>query len=139
MQLRQIMSHQVETVSADTTVAQAARKMLEFDVGALPVRSDSELVGIVTDRDIAVRAIATGMDPSNVRCDEVMTPDVISCPADFDLAQAAHVMTQHRVRRLVAVNEDQVPVGIVSLGDLAVHMQGADLVAQLLRELSVPG
>jgi len=94
--------------------------MRELNVGVLPVCGDNDrLAGMVTDRDVAVRSTADGSDPARTRVRDVMTPEVIYCFEDQDAAEAARVMKERQVGRLVVLNRDKRLVGIVSLGDLA--------------------
>src|SRR5262249_16280127 len=105
----------------EDTIQEAADKMKDFDVGPLPVCEGDRLVGLVTDRDIAVRATAEGFDPWTTKVREVMTPGGIFCFEDQDAAEAARLMKDKQVRRLVVLNRDKRLVGIVTLGDLAVE------------------
>src|SRR5438105_12478457 len=98
MQVREIMTRNVEVVSPDATVQDAAQKMRELDAGPLPVCDGDHLVGMITDRDIAVRAVADGYDPWTTRVRDVMTPEVISCFEDDDIAKASRLMEDKQVR-----------------------------------------
>ncbi|MCC6213079.1 MAG: CBS domain-containing protein, partial [Burkholderiales bacterium] len=110
-----------------------------LDVGALPVQEpEGELVGIVTDRDIAVRAVAEGMDPNGSTVSQIMTPQVQTCSANRDIADAARLMETRRIRRLVVVDASGAPVGMISLGDLALHAPGAKLPVSALKGVSKP-
>src|SRR5829696_6661330 len=121
MRVREVMTRGVECTSPDATLQEAAAKMKSLDVGPLPVCDNDRLVGMITDRDITVRATAEGEAPTAVRVRDVMTPDVIYCFDDQDASEAARLMEQNQVRRLVVLNRDKRMVGIVSLGDLAVE------------------
>jgi len=102
------------------------------------VCENDRLVGMVTDRDITVRAVAEGCDPRTATVKEVMTPDVFYCFEDQDVQQAANLMKQNQVRRLVVLNRDKRLVGIVSLGDLAVETGDEHLTGRTLEEVSLP-
>lgn len=118
MLVRDAMSRDVKTVAPDTTVREAARLMGECDVGALPVSDGDRLAGIVTDRDIAVRAVAIGRGP-DTPVSEVMTLDVLYCHEDEDIGHIAENMAEKQVRRLPVVDVDKRLIGIISLADLA--------------------
>jgi CBS domain-containing protein len=115
----EIMTHGVAVVQQDDTLQHAAQKMKSLDVGALPVCDGDALVGVVTDRDIAVRGVATGMIPQESRVADVMTADVRWCSADDSVEHAMDVMGEAQVRRLAVLDENRKIVGVVSLGDLA--------------------
>jgi CBS domain-containing protein len=127
MQLREIMTPHVEVIHPDATLQEAAEKMQRLDVGPLPVCDGERLVGMLTDRDITVRATAQGRDPKTTRVREVMTGEVLYCFEDQDIREAAEVMEKSQIRRLVVLNRDKQLVGIVSLGDLAVRADQSQL------------
>ncbi len=120
MQVKEIMTREVEVIHADSTLEEAAKKMKDLDIGPLPVCENDRLVGMLTDRDIAVRSTAQGEDPTRDRVRDVMTPEVIYCFEDQDVAVAAQLMKKKQVRRLLVLNRDKRLVGILSLDDLAV-------------------
>src|ERR671933_1354767 len=123
MRVSETMTRDVRIASPDQSIREAARIMAEIDAGVLPVGENDRLVGMITDRDIAIRAVAEGKGPdTSVR--EVMTEDVKYCFEDEDTDHVARNMADQQVRRLPVVNRDKRLVGILSLGDLAV-MQGA--------------
>lgn len=119
MQIRDVMTKEVDLVHPDTTLAEAARLMRDDGVGALPVGEEGRLVGIVTDRDMVVRGMADDADPSHVTVAEVMSPEVLFCFDDEAIDEVAGNMGKQQVRRLPVVNRDNQLVGVVSLGDLA--------------------
>lgn len=121
MQVKEIMTRGVEVIHPDNTLEEAAKKMKELDIGPLPVCENDRPVGVLTDRDIAVRSTAQGEDPTMDRVQDVMTPLVISCFEDEDVAVAARLMKEKQVRRLLVLNRDNRLVGILSLDDLAVR------------------
>ena len=118
MQVRSVMTRRAICVDAAETVAAAARLMSRYSVGALPVCSGGRLEGMVTDRDIALRCVAAGLDPNNTRVKAVMTAGTVTVRAEQDASEAARTMAQRRVRRL-PVEENGAVVGMLSLGDLA--------------------
>jgi CBS domain-containing protein len=123
MNIRDVMTPNPQTVSPADSIQRAARIMRDADTGAVPVVEDGRPVGIVTDRDIVVRAVADGTQPTRAVRD-VLTPTVVTATPDMSTREASELMSEHRVRRLPVV-EDSRLVGIVSLGDLAVK-EGKD-------------
>jgi CBS domain-containing protein len=119
MKIAEIMSSDVQLASPDDTIQAAARKMEEADVGFLPVGENDRLVGMITDRDIALRAVAQGKDPKKTKVRDVMTERVLYCADSEDIEDAAENMAELRIRRLPIVDEDKRLVGIVSIGDIA--------------------
>src|SRR5215471_10683460 len=138
MQVRNVMTKGAECVRPSNSLQEAAQKMKNQDVGALPVCGNDRLVGLITDRDIAVRAVAEGCDPRTTTVKDVMTPDVLYCSEDQDVQEAAQLMCEHQVRRLVVLNRDKRLVGIVSLGDLAVETGDHKLTGKTVEEVSLP-
>jgi CBS domain-containing protein len=139
MMIRDIMSGGAECTKPSATLRDAARRMKDLDVGSLPVCGDNErLVGMITDRDIAIRAVAEGNDPDATAVRDVMTPGIIYCYEDDDVSDAAHKMEEFQVRRLVVLNRDKRLVGIVSLGDLAVDTHDDELAGHTLEAISEP-
>jgi CBS domain-containing protein len=137
MKVSEAMTRDVRVASPDQSIREAARTMAEIDTGVLPVGESDRLVGMITDRDIAIRAVAEGKGPDTpVR--EVMTQDVKYCFEDEDTDHVARNMADQQVRRLPVVNRDKRLVGILSLGDLAV-MQGAGPAGEALTGVSQPG
>jgi len=130
------MTPYVECVSPSTTIQEAAEKMKSMDVGALLVCDNEQIVGVVTDRDIAIRAAATGADTSVTPVQDIMTPHVATCFEEQDVADAAEIMKQKQIRRLAVLNHVSRLVGIVSLGDLALRQDDKTLVAETLEHVS---
>jgi CBS domain-containing protein len=137
MQVREAMSTPVQITLPNHTIQQAAQLMLEVDSGVLPVGHKDRLVGMITDRDIALRAVAGGKGPQTpVR--DVMTDEVMYCFDDEDIEHVAHNMGELQLRRLPVVNREKELVGILSLGDVAtLHGSGAAGIA--LGDISQPG
>jgi len=119
MKVTEFMSHDVETVGPDQPIREAAQFMLRADAGAMPVSDGDRLIGMVTDRDIAVRAVAEGRGPDTpVR--DVMTEDLVYCFDDDEVEEVAMKMSDAQVRRMpVLSREGEALVGIVSLGDIS--------------------
>jgi len=118
MQARECMSKDVKIASPDWTIRAAAKAMKEIDAGFLPVGENDRLVGMVTDRDIAIRGIADGKGPK-AKVRDVMTDEVIYCFEDDDLDVVSTKMADRKIRRLPVLNRDKRLVGVVSLGDLS--------------------
>jgi CBS domain-containing protein len=138
MKLSSIMTGGIETIAPHATLAEAAKKMASQDIGSLPVCAERrQVVGIITDRDITVRAVARGMDPNSTRVEEVMTRDVLSCSSDADVEQACELMEKRQVRRLLVTGQDDTPVGIVSLGDIALCLRESQS-GEVLKKVSEP-
>lgn len=137
MQVSQLMTPQVRVASPDQSIREAAQLMSELDTGVLPVGENDRLVGMITDRDIAIRAVAKGMDPeTEIR--EVMTDDVKYCFEDDDIDEVAANMADEQIRRLIVLNRDKRLVGIVSLGDLATGHGSQDEAGEALSGVSQP-
>ncbi|HWL81012.1 MAG TPA: CBS domain-containing protein [Roseomonas sp.] len=131
------MTRTVRLARPDDTLQQAARSMAECNAGALPVTDGRRLLGMVTDRDIVLRAVAEGKGP-DTRLREVMTPEVKYCFEDEDLDHVARNMGEQQLRRLPVLNREKHLVGILSLGDIA--MGEAPLpAAAALAGISRPG
>jgi CBS domain-containing protein len=112
------MSRKVRTVAPETTIKEAARMMADADVGALPVAAGDRLAGMVTDRDIAIRAVAIGKGPETT-VGEVMSSEVLYCHEDEEIAHVSRNMGEKQVRRLPVVDVEKRLVGILSLADVA--------------------
>ena len=138
MQVRRLMTSEVNGIPRSATLTEAAERMKTLDVGVLPVWQDAECVGMVTDRDIVVRAIARGLEPKATSVEEAMTPQIVYCYEDQDDEEAARIMGQNQVRRLVVLNRENKLVGILSLGDLATGNQKREQSGETLREVSEP-
>jgi len=138
MEIREVMTPHVECIGPDASLLEAARKMRKLNIGPLPVCEEDRLVGMVTDRDIVVRAIADGRDLEETKVQDVMTPEVHYCMEDHDVHHVARLMRDKQVRRLVVLNDDRRLVGIVSLGDLAVETGDEEMTGEALEGISQP-
>jgi len=138
MQVKEIMTQGTEMISSDTNLTQAAQKMKSIEVGALPIQENGELVGIITDRDITIRAVANGMAPSNTPVKEIMTPEVFYCFEDNDIKKAAEMMKEKSIHRLLVLDRESNPVGFVSLADFAVKGRDEHLAWEILEKISEP-
>jgi CBS domain-containing protein len=130
MLVKEAMSRDVKTVNPDQNIQEAAKIMLEIDAGALPVGENDRLVGMITDRDIAVRGVAAGRSPS-ARVREVMSEEVRYCFEDEDTAHVARNMAELQVRRLPVVDRNKRLVGILALADLATSAKTGQATAAL--------
>lgn len=137
MKVNECMTREVRLASPRQTIREAAQMMIECDAGILPVGEDDRLVGMITDRDIALRAVARNLPPDTpVR--EVMSKEVLYCFEDEDIKKVADNMGEQQIRRLPVVNRDKRLVGIISLGDLA-HRADVKIVGHAVTDISKPG
>lgn len=125
MQVKEVMTRQVQRIHSDAGIQEAAEQMKTVDVGMIPVYDGDRLVGTLTDRDLTIRAIAEKRDTAKTKVRDVMSPGVTYCFEDQDVGEAAKIMAEKQIRRLVALNRDKRLVGIVSLGDLATNAKQA--------------
>jgi CBS domain-containing protein len=138
MQVFEAMTPEVVSVPPETTLVDAAQTMKELDVGPLPVCDGDQLLGMVTDRDIIVRAIAEARDPRTTEVREIMTSEVVCCREADDVRQAAKLMQEQQLRRLLVVNDEGRLVGIVSLGDIVLQTGDDKLAGKTLEKVSEP-
>jgi CBS domain-containing protein len=138
MQIKEVMTRDVEVLRPKDTIKDAARKMKDLDVGAIPVCDGDRLVGMITDRDITIRATAEGHDPSNTTIQETMTPEIYYCFENQNIEDAALLMMEKQIRRLPVINENKKLVGIVALGDVAEDVEDDEIAGATLEEISRP-
>lgn len=132
MKVETVMTTDVTWVDAQTTVADAAARMREDNVGFLPVLVDSEILGVLSDRDIVVRVVPEGVDPATTKVRDLVTTQPITCQPDDGVEDAARLMEQKQVRRLVVLDENHHLVGVFSLADLAERAHRPELAGQVL-------
>jgi len=137
MKISEVMTTEVETIGAEQTAREAASFMLRADAGSIPVCEGDKVIGIITDRDIAVRGVAEGRGP-DTPVSELMSDGIICAREDEDIATVAQRMSDEQVRRLPVLDADDRLCGIVSLGDLAREARG-DTAEQALEGVSAPG
>lgn len=137
MQLREIMTRSVETVSRATPVQEAAKRMAAMNIGFLVVVDDGEPSGVVTDRDICVRVVAEGLDPLTA-VEQAMTPSVEVVDDSMSVEEAAMLMKDKQIRRLVVRGSDGELAGVVSLGDVACDGEDEQLAGEALEGISEP-
>ena len=136
-QLKDLMSRDVKVINPDMTIAEAAQRMRDGDFGMLPVGEDDRMIGTISDRDIAIRAIAEGKD-SDTKVRDVMSEGIAWAYEDDSVEKAALIMSERQVRRLPVVNRNKRLVGIVALGDFAVESSEIKPAAKALSEISKP-
>ena len=138
MKLSEIMTRDVAIIQPDDSLQFAAKKMRDRNIGFVPVCDGETLLGVLSDRDITIRALAEGMDVSVMLTRDLMTTPAIYCFEDQDISEAAKIMAENQIRRLVVLNrEDNRLVGVISLGDLA-RNGTTDLSGKVLQKVSEP-
>jgi CBS-domain-containing membrane protein len=135
--IAEIMSRDVQTIAPEDTLRKAAEQLRELDVGSLPVTSGTRLLGMLTDRDIAVRGVAEGLDPQQACVSDVMTQQVQCCGVDDEVQAVMQKMGTAQLRRMPVVNSNQELVGIVALADLA--LKSGRHIDDTVRKMSQPG
>jgi Predicted signal-transduction protein containing cAMP-binding and CBS domains len=135
MRCREIMTASVKTVAPQTTLVEVAAMMRDGDMGSVPVIDEGKLVGIVTDRDIVIRAIAEGRGPETPVAD-AMTSEIFSVRPDDFVFEAIRLMGDKQVRRIPVVNEDGSLAGIIAMADIALEMEDEREIAETLEEIS---
>ena len=135
--IRDVMTERPRAVTRETTLSEVAEVMGSEDVGAIPVVDGDRLVGLVTDRDIVVRAVARGSDPSSTTVADVVTDNLITVSPEHDLADALKLMAQHQVRRLPVTDREDRLVGVVSQADVALGVK-EKTAGELLEDISRP-
>lgn len=129
------MSHDVHVISPDATIKEAAQKMLQGHFGMMPVEQNDYMIGVISDRDIAIRAVALGKD-ANTRVADIMSEDVVVANETDSVSDASSLMSKHQLRRLPVVNAEKRLVGIVALADVAVKAKDSSAAADTLSKIS---
>lgn len=137
MKVKDIMTKNVAYVNPNSMVVDAARLMQKHNVGSVPVMDENGLVGIITDRDIVVRNVAHGTNPMNTPVKDVMTTGVTTVTPDTDLSHVSEMMARHQIRRMPVV-ENNMLVGMISLGDMAANPRADFEASEALSEISKP-
>jgi CBS domain-containing protein len=135
MKVKDVMHHGATCVESSTSVREIARRMRESDIGALPVRGNGHLVGIVTDRDVTCRALADSGDVDKMAARDVMTKDVVFCSPEDDIDAAVEIMEAKKIRRLPVIDGHKAVIGMLSLGDIS-HKLGKAKTGEVLRAVS---
>lgn len=138
MLVKEIMTPEIADVWSGAVIQAAAGMMRQMGIGMVPVSENGKLVGTVTDRDIAVRAVAGGIDPHTTPVKDIMTPTVVYCFDDEDIRDAAALMKERQLRRLIVLNRQGRPAGVISLADIVLYTQQETLAAEVLKEVSKP-
>jgi CBS domain-containing protein len=136
MLVKKAMTRRAETIGPEETLQAAARRMRELSIGAVPVCERDRLIGILTDRDIAVRSTAEGQDPARATVRSAMTPQVISCSEDDDIEGAAELMERKAVRRVMVLGPGERLVGMLSVDDLA--LVSSTMATEVIRHTVIP-
>lgn len=135
--LKDVMSRNVQVISPDATMKEAARQMRDGDFGMMPVGENDRMIGAISDRDIAIRAIADGKD-ANTKVRDIMSEGIVWAYENNSVEDAARIMSDHQIRRLPIVNADNRLVGIVALGDFAVESADIRPAGEALSGISKP-
>lgn len=135
MKVKDAMHKGAEWVEASTPVPAIAARMRDLDVGAIPIGENDRLIGMVTDRDIAIRAVAAGKDASKLTAREIMTKGIVFCRDTEDVEDAVRIMEQKQIRRLPVLDENKRMVGMLSLGDVA-HCSSHEIAGETLQAVS---
>ncbi len=138
MKVHHVMNNQIRQISHNASLREAARKMQMFKIGSLPVIKDRHLIGIITDRDIVVRALATGLDTKQVQVTTIMSHPPITCHPKDDIEVALSLMQRHRVRRLMVMDDQDILVGILSVGDLCLKTKSEPFAHEALESICEP-
>jgi CBS domain-containing protein len=131
--IREVMTADPRTVEPDASISDAAKAMAQDDIGAVLVTDQGRVTGILTDRDIAVRAVAAGKDPNGTRVSEVCTANPTTLTVDQSVEDAIRIVREHNVRRIPVVQDGR-PAGIVSIGDLAIERDSGSALAEISAE-----
>lgn len=137
MRVRDIMTKDVATLRSDDTIERAAQLMKQYDCGAIPVCTEDKIIGIITDRDIAVKSIASGQE-NRQRVGDVMSTNLVVGNPDMDVKDAAEIMSDRQIRRLPIVENNSL-VGIVALGDISLEPATQNSAEKALKNISEPG
>lgn len=132
MLVREVMSKTPLYLPPTATLKEAATKMRDFDFGFIPVGEDDKLIGIVTDRDIAIRAVAKGLDPKLTRVKQILTKRILYCYEDEKLEKAAKSMEKQQVHRLIVLDRSKRMVGVITTGDVARKAHDGELTGEII-------
>ncbi len=136
MKVLECMTKSVEIGRPDMTIREAAEKMRDWDFGILPIGKNDRLIGVITDRDIVIRAVAEGLDPQKSKIEEIISERVLYCYEDQDLDDVVRNLGDNQVRRMPVLNRQKRLVGILSLGDIAVTEEDPEKVDDALARIS---
>jgi CBS domain-containing protein len=137
MKVKEVMTGQIETISPDSTLEQAARKMCLHAIGILPVVDEDIILGVVTDRDMVMRGLAEGRPTHLTVIRQVMTPTALTCYEDQSITEVSKLMEKNMVRRLLVLDRNEKLVGLVSLTDLALKVPNEKVSGHVLSKISI--
>lgn len=138
MLVQDLLTHRLQTVNADASLSKAAEMMRNLDVGVMPVMEKGEIIGMITDRDITIRGVAYGKDPDATQVSDVMTRELVSCTEDMEVREAAEIMENTRLRRLLVQNAQGGFIGILSMSDLARVGKEHGLAGEVMSQVTQP-
>jgi CBS domain-containing protein len=138
MKVKDIMSRDIASLCSDDSIERAAQLMKQYNCGSIPVCTQDKLIGIVTDRDIAVRSVASGQDVTKQTVGDIMTDNVVFGSPEMDVSDAARLMSDRQIRRLPIVENNSL-IGIVALGDISLEPRYQDNAEDALKNISEPG
>lgn len=138
MKVKDIMSKDIASLRSDDSIERAAQLMKQYNCGSIPVCTQDKLIGIITDRDIALRSVASGNDVSEQRVGDIMTESVVFASPETDVNDAARLMSDRQIRRLPIVESNRL-VGIVALGDISLEPSCQNSAEDALKNISLPG
>jgi Predicted signal-transduction protein containing cAMP-binding and CBS domains len=138
LKVKDIMSKDIASLRSDDSIERAAQLMKQYNCGSIPVCTQDKLIGIVTDRDIAVRSVASGQDITQQRVGDIMTDNVVFGNPEMEVTDAARLMSDRQIRRLPIVKDNSL-IGIVALGDISLEPKYQDSAEDALKNISEPG
>lgn len=138
MLIKEIMTMGIEMISDDMNICEAAKKMRSLGIGSLAVHQGNQIVGIISKKDIVNRCVAEECDPQAMQISEIMTKEIASCWEDETIEEAAAILEQNQLHRLLVMSDLNEPVGMVSLGDMAVKAHNEHLAWEVLESISEP-
>jgi CBS domain-containing protein len=135
MKVRDVMTSSVDWVGPSTSVAEVAKLMKKDDVGSIPICDNNKVLGIITDRDIVLNAVASGKDCNSTSAKDIMSKNVVSVSSNQDVHEAADMMSKYQIRRLPVIDQDKL-VGILAIGDLAIESIHVNEAGDALSDIS---
>jgi len=138
MNVKEVMTAQFAMIDSTSSLNEAAKTMQSLNVGVLPIREGTKLIGLVTDRDIVVRGLAQQLDPSSTQVKDIISSRLVCCSEEDNVEEAARLMQENKVRRLIVCDQERTPTGIVSLGDIATKTKQEQLAGAALESISEP-
>lgn len=136
MRVKEVMSDHMDCLGPKSTLKDVATEMLNHDFGFLPLKANKKLVGVVTDRDLAIKALAKGL-AADAKVEQIMTKDILCCHDYDDIKHAAKLMENNKIRRLVVLNNNEEPTGVISLGDIVTECNDHNISAEIIEAVSI--